>query len=200
MILYWLTRVLFGAFARIFLRLKVEGLEKLPQKGRGFILASNHASSLDPFVLIAAIPRYLRWTVIYEYFDQWCFKWMLRKMRFIRLGKSLPKEAFRALRQGEILGIFPEGRRSWDGNLGQGRPGMAALARRTGCPVVPLAIAGSYQALPRIRKRLRLRPITVRIGKPLFFSTAVGKKEDSQDLDEQNARQVMAAIRELLEG
>jgi len=63
MVLYWLTSALFKLLGKIFFRLKVEGLENLP-KEKGFILAANHASSLDPFMVIAAIPRHIRWTVI----------------------------------------------------------------------------------------------------------------------------------------
>ena len=67
---YRFSAFLFKVFAKIFFRLKVEGVENLP-KGGGFILAANHASSLDPFIVTAAIPGYIRWVVIYEYYDLW---------------------------------------------------------------------------------------------------------------------------------
>ena len=86
MIIYWLTKAIFGVFAKIFLRLKVEGVENLPQGG--FIMVANHASSLDPFVINSALPRYLRWLVIHEYFDLWQFGWLLRQMRFIRVKNN----------------------------------------------------------------------------------------------------------------
>ena len=197
MIFYWLTKFLFGILARIFFRLKVEGQENIPKKG-GFILAANHASSLDPFMIVAAIPRYIRWTVIYEYYDQGHFKWILKQMRFIRVENSLPKEAFRTLLQGGILGIFPEGRRTWDGQIGQARRGVAALARRTSCPVVPVGISGTFAALPRTRKQLELHPITVRIGPPLFFSEVANKKEDTAKIDQENIQRIMQGIAELL--
>ncbi len=195
MIFYWLTRIFFKAFAKIFFRLEVEGLENLPQKGIGFILASNHASSLDPFIIIAGIPRYIRWLVIYEYYDLWYLRGLLRRMGFIRVENSLPREAFRTLLQGGIVGFFPEGRRSWDGRIGEAKRGVAALARRTSCPVIPVAIRGTFAALPRTRKCPKLRPVTVRIGPPLFFPN---KKEDYERLDRENTQRIMQRIGELL--
>jgi 1-acyl-sn-glycerol-3-phosphate acyltransferase len=198
MILYRLTQFFCKTLAKILFRLKVEGLENLP-KEKGFILAANHASSLDPFIIISAIPRYIRWTIIYEYYDLWYLRWILKRMRFIRLGNNLPREVFRTLLGGEPIGIFPEGRRTWTGSLGPGRPGVAALARRTSCPVVPVAIAGSFAALPRTRKRLKLCPITVRIGAALFFSQAQNKKENER-IDQENTQRIMQSISELLRG
>ena len=197
MIFYWLTKIVFGAFARIFFRLKLEGQENLPKEG-GFILAANHASSLDPFMIIAAIPRYIRWVVIYEYYDLWYLRGLLRRMGFIRVENSLPREAFRTLLQGGIVGLFPEGRRSWDGRIGEAKRGVAALARKMSCPVVPVAIRGTFVALPRTRKYPKLRPITVRIGPPLFFPEPVNKKEDYEKVDRENTQRIMQRIGELL--
>ena len=198
MILYWLTTFLFKFLGKTFFGLKVEGQENLPKQG-SCILAINHASSLDPFMVMAAIPRYIRWLVIYEYYDLWYFKYLLKWMRFIRVKNNLPKEAFRALLGAEVVGLFPEARRTWSGNLGQGRAGVAALARRTSCPVVPVAILGTFEALPRTRKRLKLHPITVRIGKPLSFSEAANKK-DNERVDRENTGKVMETIVELVRG
>ncbi|UCB56815.1 MAG: 1-acyl-sn-glycerol-3-phosphate acyltransferase [Candidatus Omnitrophota bacterium] len=196
MTFYCLSKFLFGLFAKIFLRLKVEGEENLPEEG-GFILAANHASSLDPFIVTAAIPRYIRWMVVYEYYDKWYLRRILRRMRFIRIENNLPKEVFRALKSGDIVGFFPEGRRSWDGRLGQARSGVAALARASSCPVIPVAIRGTFAALPRTRKFLKFSPVTVRIGAPLTFAKVANRK-DRQRRDEENTGKIMDAIAKLL--
>jgi len=197
MFFYWLTKILFGALAKVLFRLKVEGLENLPKEG-GFILAANHASSLDPFIIIAAIPRYMRWLVIYEYYDLWYLRRLLRWMGLIRVENSLPREAFRTLLQGGIVGLFPEGRRTWDGRLGRARRGAVSLARRTSCPVVPLAITGAFAALPRTRKLLKLHPVTVRIGPPLSFPNIADKGADNERIDRENTRKMMQRIAQLL--
>lgn len=198
MFLYRLTVFLFKILSKPLFHLKIEGQENLPQQG-GFILAANHASSLDPFMIMVAIPRYIRWTVIYEYYDQRHLRWMLKGLRFIRVKNNLPKEVFRALGQGEVIGIFPEGRRSWDGQLGQAQRGVAALARRTASPVVPLAVIGTFAALPRTGKRLKFCPVTVRIGQPLFFANPETKHEDGEKLDQENTQKIMRRIAELLQ-
>jgi 1-acyl-sn-glycerol-3-phosphate acyltransferase len=197
MTLYFLLRFILRIFARVFLRLKVEGRENLPKQG-GFILASNHASSLDPLLLTAAMPRCIRWLVIYEYYDLWYLKWIVRQMRFIRIKGNLSKEAFRSLLRGEVVGIFPEGRRCWDGKLGPARAGVAALARGTSCPVVPVGISGTFEALPRTRKGVRFTPVTIHIGTPLYFSDPE-QRANRAKMDEDNARKIMSAIADLLE-
>ena len=197
MLFYWLTAILFRVLGKIFFRLKLEGRQNLPRK-EGFILAVNHASSLDPFMVIAAIPRYIRWTVIYEYYDIWYYRWALKWMRFIRVENNLPKEAFRALLRGEIIGIFPEGRRTWDGHLGQAQRGVAALARRTRVPVVPVAVVGTFAALPRTRKLAKPHPVTVRIGAPLSFPEPASK-EGREKVDQENTRRIMQSIATLLQ-
>jgi 1-acyl-sn-glycerol-3-phosphate acyltransferase len=196
MVFYWLSAFLFRIFAKLFFQLKIEGRENLPKKG-GFIIAANHSSSLDPFILTAVIPCYIRWIVVYEYYDLWYLKWILRKMRFIRIENNLPKEAFGAITQGETVGFFPEGRRTWTGNLGPARRGVATLARITSCPVVPVAILGTFAVLPRTRKRLKISPITVRIGTPLFFSAVCTK--DREVSDNENAQRLMCSIARLME-
>ncbi|MBN3038606.1 MAG: 1-acyl-sn-glycerol-3-phosphate acyltransferase [Candidatus Omnitrophica bacterium] len=197
MLLYWLIKILFKPFAKMLFRLKVEGLKNLPKKG-GYILAPNHSSSLDPFLMIASIPRYIRWLIVYEFYDQPKRTWFLKHMRFIRVENNLPKDAFRTLRAGGVLGVFPEGRRTWTGNLGPGRPGAAALARRTGVPVVPVAIQGAFYALPRWRDKIKFTPITIRIGKPLYFPKPQNKK-DSAKIDEHNSITIMLAIAKMLD-
>ena len=196
MIVYWLIKLMFLPFAKICFKLKVKGLENLP-KDEGFILAPNHSSSLDPFLMIAAIPRYVRWLIIYEFYDQPRITWVLKQMRFIRVKKNLPREVFRALKRKEVLGIFPEGRRTWTGNLGPGRPGAATLARRTHVPVVPIGIKGAFYAMPRFRAGWRKHPIEVRIGKPLYFTQPKDKKEAPKS-DDYNTITIMLAISKLL--
>ncbi|MBN2097162.1 MAG: 1-acyl-sn-glycerol-3-phosphate acyltransferase [Candidatus Omnitrophica bacterium] len=195
MFFYWLSKIIFGIFAKTCLRLRVEGRGNLPAQG-AFILAANHASSLDPFVIIAAVNRYIRWLVIHEYYDQPYFRWFLKKMRFIRIENNLPKEAFRALKYGQVIGIFPEGRRCWDGKLGPARPGATVLAERTAVPVVPVVVLGSFQALPRTKKWIKFSPVTVRIGTPVFFSKA--ENPAHQDIEQDNTKKLMQRLAELM--
>lgn len=148
--------------------------------------------------MIAAMPCYVRWLIVYEFFDQPRVTWALQHMGFIRVKKNLPKEAFRALKRGQVLGVFPEGRRTWTGNLGPGRPGAATLARRIHVSVVPVGIRGAFYAMPRFREGWKRHPIEVHIGKPLYFSQPKDKKQAAK-VDEHNTITIMLAISKLLD-
>ena len=198
--LYWASRLFFILLFKLFFRLKVEGLENLPAKGN-FLLVSNHASFLDPFAISAAIPRYIRWIVVDEYFDLFFARWVLKQLRFIRTrGKTDSRalhQAVIALKNNDIVGIFPEGRRTEDGRLGKVRGGMAHLAKESGAAVLPVAILGSFEAWPRTRNSIRLHPITVRIGKPLEL-TVLAQSKISKEMLIETSEKIMSAVQQLL--
>jgi len=102
------------------------------------------------------------------------------------------KRALSALRAGHLLIVFPEGGISRDGSLGPFHPGAALLAARTGAPLVPIAIAGTRDALPLDRVIPRPRRVTVRIGEPIRVAS-----EARADLDRAN-EEAAAQIRALL--
>ncbi|MDD4907933.1 MAG: lysophospholipid acyltransferase family protein [Candidatus Omnitrophica bacterium] len=197
---YWVSRLFFILLFKLFFRLKVEGLENLPAK-RNFLLVSNHASFLDPFAISAAIPRYIRWIVVDEYFDLLLVKWILKQLRFIRTrGKTDSRalhQAVIALKNNDIVGIFPEGRRTEDGRLGKVRGGMAHLARESCVLVLPVGILGSFEAWPRTRSSIRLYPITVRIGKPIDLS-GLTQANASKEILLDASNKIMSAVQELL--
>ena len=199
--LYWTSRLFFILLFKLFFHLKVEGLENLPAK-RNFLLVSNHASFLDPFAISAAIPRYIRWIVVDEYFDLFFVSWFLKQLRFIRTkGKTDSRalhQAVAALKNNEIVGIFPEGRRTEDGRLGKVRGGIAHLARESCAPVLPVAILGSFEAWPRTRNSIRLHPITVRIGKPLELA-GLAQSNISKEMLIETSEKIMSAVQQLLD-
>jgi 1-acyl-sn-glycerol-3-phosphate acyltransferase len=128
---------------RIAFRLTAEGVELVPGEG-GLIVAANHVSYLDPLVLGAVFPR-------------------------PELGSI--KRALRALEEGEVVGIFPEGARSRDGSLQPFERGVALLAARAGVPVVPAFIDGTHRAMPPGSALIRPRKIRVVLGEPLAPQT-----------------------------
>ncbi len=199
--LYRISRGFLYFIFRLFFRLKVEGLENLPEKGN-FLLVSNHASFLDPFAISGAIPRYIRWIVVDEYFDLFLVRWVLQSLRFIRTrGKTDSRalhQAVIALKSGDIVGIFPEGRRTEDGRLGKVRGGIAHLARESGAAVLPVAILGSFEAWPRTRNSIKLHPITVRIGKPVELAGFSGERSSKEILIEISGK-IMSAVQQLMD-
>lgn len=146
-------------------RLKTTGRDNIPQKG-GAIIAANHSSYIDPVALAVAIPRRISWIVRKDVYDVWWLKWLFASTGMIREGGSVNK-AIKLLGRGGLVGIFPEGTRSPDGNLGAGRKGVSVMSQETGVPVIPCGITGAFEAYPRGAVLPRPLPVKVSIGKPM---------------------------------
>lgn len=159
---------------RVF-RLQVSGIEHLPASGP-YVLAANHSNYLDGVVLGAAVPRRIVFLVMPR-----VYHWTPLHPPFHRHVGSIPinlerpdpgaiKRALRVLEEGGVVGIFPEGPLSQNGRLVRGQPGVAVIALRSGVPVVPVAVRGTYEALAgRLLHVPRPYPLSVRIGEPLQF-------------------------------
>ena len=176
-------------------RLDVIGRENLPSSGN-FIIAPNHASFLDPFVVAAALD--------YDRLRQTCMAgwtgmaFANRLFRLVsRLARALPIEVDRAafsslamslvvLKRGNNLVWFPEGGRSRDGLLQPFLTGISLLLQHQPVPVVPVRITGTFEAMPIGRRLPRLRPLTVEIGRPLTV-------DDLEKMGQGTARQQRVA-------
>lgn len=178
-------------------RVRVEGLENVPQAGP-LIVVANHISNADPPLVVGwltpALGRQLH-ILAKEAIFVGPIGWFLRSQGVtpVRAGGS-DMEAFRAARgvieRGEVLCIFPEGTRSATGIMGEAKPGVAMLATRTSAPILPVGISGSDAFLGRGKYIPRLRtPITMRVGRPFTLNP-------DPDLSRREA--VMAASDELM--
>ncbi|MCM8781236.1 MAG: 1-acyl-sn-glycerol-3-phosphate acyltransferase [Candidatus Omnitrophica bacterium] len=164
---YWIFRIFSLIILKIFFRLKVEGIHNLPCK-TNFIVVANHTSFLDPLVIAAAIPKKIHCIVSRTLFRIPLLKWALQRLEVVPTGSS-SEEAIALLNENKIVGLFPEGRCSRDGRLREFRRGVALLGFKTGLPIVPCAILGTYQALPVQAKIPKLFSIKVKIGKPIVL-------------------------------
>lgn len=198
---FYRTMRRFSALPRWYFRFRVSGGEHLPAQGP-CILAANHASYLDPILIAMACPRPVRFIVDKTQFHRPLVHWIAVRTGAIPVENN-PRDigsvrrALQALRQGAVVGIFPEGGRSEDGSLKAGKPGAALLALRGGVPLVPAGIVGAYRAYPRGRLVPRPSPIAVRFGAPIPFPADWRHHAAREHLDEATAL-VMARIRELL--
>lgn len=179
---------------------RTEGAEKVPEKGP-VILAANHLSILDPIAIGAGIKRPVSFLARADVFRLPVLSWLLPRLYAIPVERgtgdlSAIKGAIRALERGMAFGIFPEGTRSRSGRLQPFKTGVAAIAFRTGSPVVPVAVVGSEKAWPVGRKLFRLRqPIRVVYGDPILVPRKT--KVSHQEL-ENLTREIEARVRELL--
>jgi 1-acyl-sn-glycerol-3-phosphate acyltransferase len=171
-----LQRFGFTATIRRLYRVRVEGGERIPGEGP-CIIAANHESVLDPWVLGLATPRQLHYMAKAEAFDNPVAAYVLRALGAFPVERgSGDAEALgiagRLLGNGEVLGIFPQGtclpfrRRPW-------QRGAARLAIATGAPLVPVALVGTEQAIRPHRFRLGLPRVRVLVGRP--FEVARGR-------------------------
>jgi len=181
------------------LRFDFKGVENIPREG-GAILAMNHVGYLD-FALIgtAALPvnRYVRFMAKKEIFENKIAGPLMRGMHHISVDRSSGSASFvtalRALKSGEIVGIFPEGTISVSFELKEFKSGAVRLAMGAGVPVIPAVVWGSQRIWTKKVKRNLKRnkfPISVTFGEPLYFTKA-------DDVEEGEA-QLRAAMQALL--
>ncbi|MFF5973036.1 lysophospholipid acyltransferase family protein [Streptomyces sp. NPDC012769] len=180
-----LKYVLLGPLLRLLFRPRVEGLEHVPEEGAA-IVAGNHLSFSDHFLMPVVLSRRITFLAKQEYFTGPGLKGRLTAA-FFRSAGQIPvdrsgKEAGRAaireglgvLAKGELLGIYPEGTRSHDGRLYKGKVGVAVMALTAGVPVIPCAMVGTFEIQPPGRVVPRIRRVTIRFGAPLDFSRYAG--------------------------
>ncbi|MEV5725988.1 MULTISPECIES: lysophospholipid acyltransferase family protein [Streptomyces] len=184
-----LKYVLLGPLLRLVFRPRIEGLEHVPASGPA-IVAGNHLSFSDHFLMPAVLKRRITFLAKAEYFTGPGLKGRLTAAFFRsagqipvdRSGKDAGQAAIReglgVLGKDELLGIYPEGTRSHDGRLYKGKVGVAVMALRAGVPVVPCAMIGTFEAQPPGRKLPRVRPVTIRFGEPLDFSRYAGMENE----------------------
>jgi 1-acyl-sn-glycerol-3-phosphate acyltransferase len=181
LVLYRLLRAPVRRVLDRFFDFRVDGGEHLPVAGP-VIVAANHHNYLDGVVLAAASPRPISFLVMPRVWRATPFHPFLhRRIGSIPLNVSRPdlgalRRALAALGEGRVLGIFPEGPFSVNGHLEPGLPGVGLLALRSGAPVVPAGIRGTYAALVGRRGYLpRRHPLAVRFGPPRRFARADGR-------------------------
>jgi glycerol-3-phosphate dehydrogenase (NAD(P)+) len=170
-IVYWVVRAILQPLFHIYFRIRRIGTEHIPAEGP-VLLAANHRSFSDPFMIGVCLGRPLRFVAKVELFEKrWQARLLLALGAFpIRRGESdeLAMETARViLERGGAVGMFPEGTRVRPGPLAEPKRGIGRLALETGAPVVPVAIIGTED----IRRGWRIRPrrVTVRCGRALNF-------------------------------
>lgn len=170
-IVYWLVRAVLQPFFHLYFRLSRIGREHVPDDGP-YIVAANHRSFLDPFIIATIARRPLYYVAKRELFEKRWQGWLLNALGAFpvdrgRSDSEMLDTARAILARGDSVLIFPEGTRIRPGSLGRPRRGVGRLALETGVPIVPVALIGTES----VRRGWRIRPhkVRVRIGRPLTF-------------------------------
>ena len=154
-----------------FLRVRCTGREHEPREG-GALVLSNHQSLFDPLLVGLALNRRMSPLARDTLFAFAPFAWLIRSLDAIpidREGSGLAglKEMLRRLKGGQVVLMFPEGTRTLDGEVAPLKAGFSALAKRSHVPLVPIGIAGAFEAWPRTQLLPGLTTIHVHIGEPI---------------------------------
>lgn len=169
-LLWNLSKGLTWIWARLWLRYRVEGAEHFPRHG-AVLVAANHGSYLDPPLIGISAPRFVHFLAQQGLARFAPLRFWLRHVGVSLIDRSAPSKDVlrllsRSLEQGLCVAIFPEGTRSRDGRVAAFRSGIEFLVRRTGAPVLPAGIEGSFAAFPRGAAWVRPRRCVVRFSAP----------------------------------
>ncbi len=188
--IYPLGKALVSAVFYPLYRIQVIGKENFPKEG-GVLLCANHIDNLDPPVVGITAPRPVRFMAKEELFQMPVLKGLLPRLHAFPVKRGMSdrqamRTALSVLKNGEVVGLFPEGTRSKTGELQKGLAGAGFFALRGNAVVMPCAIIGSYKPFRRLK---------VIYGKPLDMTLYRERKASAEEVTEV----IMDEIRKLIE-
>lgn len=197
-------------FMAIFFKFKVKGRENLRNLNKPFIIASNHASYMDPELIAVAFSwnskffpiRYITGAPYYNKLILGTIIWILGGFPVVQgigLDKSLASAIY-LLKDGDVVGVFPEGKKTRDGTFSEAKPGVAYLALKTGLPILPVGVSGTFGLSVKTILFDR-RKIAINFGKPFYLKDFIGDINPDPEKDKEilikGAQIAMEKIKEL---
>lgn len=188
--IYWVLKKIFlGPVLKVLFRPWTKGLDNVPTSGPA-VLASNHLSFSDSIFMPLMVPRPVVFLAKSDYFTGRGIKGRLTAA-FFKLTNQLPMDrsggaasansldtGVEVLKNGGLLGIYPEGTRSPDGRLYRGKVGVAKLVLTANVPVIPVAMIGTDKVQPIGRRIPNIRRLGIIFGEPMDFSRYQGLQDD----------------------
>lgn len=190
--IYSIGKIGIKLILKVFYQIEVKGLENLPQE-RGIIICSNHTNNLDPLMVACFVNRPIHYMAKKELFKNKFITYILRKVNAFPVDRgkadiSAIKHALKIVKQGNVLGIFPEGTRTKIEGTSKAEPGIAMIAIKGKVEVIPVGIIGKYKIGQKI---------VLNIGQPICLEEYYGKK---LDIDEYRfiSEKIMGDIKNLI--
>lgn len=190
-------RLLVGASM---MKVKVSGLENIPDD-TNVIFTPNHQSYLDIFILLKYLPRPFRFIIMRKLFKVPIIGRHITQAGFISLDRKDRKRSIKTihlivnlLKKNESFVIFPEGKLTKDGSIGEFGRGASIIIQRSRKPVIPISIDGTFGVLPKGAWKLRPAEVRVNIGKPVHFEKHYG------NLDKRTSLELGLELRNLVVG
>lgn len=204
---YLILRLVYlGAW--LLFRMEVKGTEVLAQLDPPYLICPNHQSYLDPFLVCATYPRRVLGNVFHVgaamYFTKGVLAQLARLINVIPIDPDAQLlRAMRAgaagLRTGKILNIYPEGQRSFEGQLQEFKKGAAILATELDVPIVPVALDGTHRIWPRKSWRLHLAKVKISFGGPIDAGEVASDEKDDEIVYEKVTAAVKERIQQMLD-
>ncbi len=172
----------------------ISGQENIP-RDTGVLFVANHQSHADTVITLTCVPRNFIATVANNYYWLPIFGWGWKKAGYIPIFRDSPATFYltvekmaAALKAGESVFIFPEGTRSYDGKILEFKRASLLPALKSGAPIVPIAISGSFKILPRNSWIITLHPVKFTFGKPIYIRSEAEYDEKLKEVREAIAR------------
>lgn len=188
------VRFVFWLFGKVWFRAEVRGVGNIPLH-EGAIIASNHASHLDPVIIGGNMPFGCYSFAKAELFSIPVVGWIIRNVYAIPIRRgTVDRESLRTiidlLKAGEAVVMFPEGTRTLDGELQEAKGGIGMMAYQAGACVVPCYISGTYEAMPRKAKFIWPKKVILTYGQPIYPPT----DEQTMQLDKKTRYDRFSAL------
>ena len=186
----YLNKSMVGCGDKFWMR-KIQGISNIPKENIGFIVAANHASYLDHFILGSTIvlntKKMLHFLAKKEHFDD---PFQRRWHNFLNAipidrqagGRKAIKKAIAALKNKKAIAIYPEGTRTLTGKLNHAKTGIARLALAAKVPVLPVGLVGTFDILPKGNYFPKFKRSEVNVGKLMYFDKYYKKEKDYKTL------------------
>ena len=194
--------------ALLLFRMEVKGREQLARLTPPYLICPNHQSYIDPFLVCSTYPRAVLRKIFHVgasmYFTNRAMALLARLINVVPIDPDRQLlRAMRAgvtgLRRGKILNIYPEGQRSFDGQLLEFKKGAAILAAEVNLPIVPVAIDGAYLIWPRESWRLRLAKVKLSFGEPIYPREVAPNEKNEEVLYEKVSALLKSRIQQMLD-